>query len=138
MSETEPVPEDNDPIFLNSTATAAAITGTAIKKAYLAAHSLSIPENKPAVMEEPDLDIPGNKASDSNTPINNAFLNVICLTFFLPLLAYSELHNMKPFMIKKKPTATTLLKSISNCFVNNIPVIAAGMVLTNKSHANFL
>ncbi len=74
----------NAPIFLNSTIIAPVMAGIANKNANLAAHTLSTPENKPADIEEPDLEIPGNNARDSNMPMNRAFLKEIPFIFLFP------------------------------------------------------
>ena len=77
----------NAPIFLYSTITAPAMAGIASKNAYLAAHCLSNPKRRPADIDEPDLEIPGNKANDSNTPIINEFLKVNPITLLSPRVA---------------------------------------------------
>ena len=129
----------NAPIFLYSTITAPAMAGIASKNAYLAAHCLSNPKRRPADIDEPDLEIPGNKANDSNTPIINEFLKVNPITLLSPRVAKcSDNTNIKPFIMRNTPTATTLLKSASNCFVNKIPTMATGIVPTIRSQANLL
>ncbi len=113
------------PIFLNSTTIAPVMAGMASRNAYLAAHCLSNPKSRPADIDDPDLEIPGNSANDSNAPIISEFLNVNSITFFISTVAKcSDSTNMKPFIIRKTPTATTLLKSASNSFVNKIPTTA--------------
>jgi len=99
----------NAPISLNSTMIAPVMAGIANKNANLAAHTLSTPENSPADIEEPDREIPGNSARDSNIPMTRAFLKEIPFIFLFPRFTCSALQSMIPLIIRKMLTAGTLL-----------------------------
>ncbi len=72
-------------ISLACTKAAPSIAGMDNKKLNLAANSLLSPENSPAEMVAPDLEIPGAIAIPCAIPITRAFLNEISLTSFSPV-----------------------------------------------------
>ena len=69
------------------------IAGIDNKKLNLAANSLFRPENRPAAIVAPDLEIPGAMAIPWATPITRAFLKDMSFTSLSPGLTLSAPHK---------------------------------------------
>lgn len=99
-----PVVASKEVISLTWTNAAPNMAGIDNKKLYLAASSRFNPENKPAAIVDPDLEIPGAIDKAWNIPITIAFFNVISLTSLCPGFTLSEAHNKIPVIIRNMPT----------------------------------
>ena len=99
--------------------------GTESKKENLAASSRLNPANMPAEIVAPDLDTPGNNASDCIKPINKLFFTVNLASVFLLNFSAKSIKALPTN--KNMATAVKLLKVVSNKSLNKKPRSAAGI-----------
>ena len=136
-------------IFLASKIVAPRTIGIANKNENFIASSFFKPENKPAEIVEPLLEIPGRSAKICVKPITNELYKETCfsLTFFLFLfLGKSFLSFMNfvekiriPFIIKKIPTKRILENIELIKLLKKYQAIAAGIaaIITKSMYLMF-
>ena len=92
----------NTKSFILNTVAAKTIGADNIKE-YFAADSLSIPIALAVVIVIPDLETPGIKAKDCDSPIKNVCFKFIFSYFTLDGAFLSTKYNMIPIKIKAQP-----------------------------------
>ena len=112
------------PIFFISKIDAPKIIGIDNKNENLDAVFVSNPENNPADIVDPDLDIPGNTATAWNNPITKLFFKFNSLLLFFANLVK---NNTKLVIINAMPTNKILENNPSNLSFIKKPINAAGI-----------